>query len=213
MRLAKLLPPSLTDVNDHTPYIDYFLEVNLDRSSFRRNICSKLPIIVTPHVSRPRNVRSVEREETNFRDLYIYGKILRNYLSIGEPYITLELNIENPSQTTIKEIMVKLVQRRQLANERGEVVIFHQSLPDIIDFQNNHLHRTFQVPVPASSLLCAPSSYYIDPDKPAKPWVIDYVFRVTIKTKLSFTNVTLDFPLTVTNSTNNSRTKYRNTVH
>jgi len=175
------------------------------RSWLHRNIRSTRPIIVTPRVSPPRNVRPLEREESNFRDLYIYGKLLHNYLLIGEPYISLELNIQNPSQTTIKEIIVKLIQRRRLANKYGEVVIFEQSLPDIIDFQNDYLHRTFQVPVLPSVQLFAPTSYY-------KSWVIDYIFKVTLKTKLFFTNVTLDFPLIVANSTSKLRTKYGNTA-
>jgi len=204
MRLGQYLPPSLANISSSAPHIDYFLQVNLDRSRFHRNIRSQLGIMITPRVPRPQNVRSVERKEANFRDLYIYGKLLRNYLLIGEPYITLELDIQNPSQTTIKEIMVKLVQRRRLAKKYGQALIFKQSLPDTIDFQNNHLHRTFQVPVLQSHLLFAPTTYYKDPDKPNQTWVIDYMFEVEIKTKLFFTNVILEFPLLVANSTNKS---------
>jgi hypothetical protein len=204
MRLAQYLPPSLANIRSSAPHIDYFLQVNLDRSRFHRNIRSQLGIMITPRVPRPRNVWSVEREEANFGDLYIYGKLLRDYLLIGEPYITLELDIQNPSQTTIKEIMVKLVQGRRLATEYGRALIFKQSLPDIIDFQNNHLHRTFQVPVLPSHLLFAPTTYYRDPGKFNQTWVIEYTFEVEIKTKLFSTNVILKFPLLVANSTNKS---------
>jgi len=204
VRLAQYLPPTLAYIKQDIPHIDYFVQVNLNRSWFHRNIRSQRHIMITPRVPRPRNVWSVEREEANFRDLIIYGKLLRNYLLIGEPYITLELDIQNPSQTTIKEIIVKLVQRRRLAKKYGQVVIFEQSLPDIIDFENNHLHRTFQVPVLPARLLFAPTTYYTDPDKPKQTWVIDYVFEVEIKTKLFFTNVTLKFPLLVANTTNKS---------
>jgi len=197
VRLAKDLPASLILVDQNIPYIDYFLEVNLSRSGFRPNIRSKRLIMVTPRVSPPRNVWPLESKESNFRDLYIHGKLLRNYLLIGEPYISLELNIQNPSQTTIKEIIVKLIQRRRLSDNYGEVVIFEQPLPDIIYFQNDHLHRTFQVPVLPTVQLFAPTSYY-------KDWVIDYVFKATIKTNLLFKNVTLAFPIIVGNSTNKS---------
>jgi hypothetical protein len=172
----------------------------MNRSRFHRNIRSELRIMVIPHVPRPREVWPVEREESNFRDLYIYGKLLRNYLLIGEPYITLELNIENPSQTTIKEIVATLIQRRKLAKRSGQAIIFEQSLPGIVDFQDTHLHQTFQIPVVPTFEFFAPTTYYKDPNNPTETWIFDYVLEVKFKTRLFFKNVTLEFPLLVVNS-------------
>jgi hypothetical protein len=102
----------------------------------------------------------VEREDANFRDLRIYGKLPRDYFIVGEPYIPLELDIINPSQTTIKEVVVKLMQHRELGKWFGVAIVFQESLPNIANFRNNHLHQTFRVPLPLlSPMLLAPSSY------------------------------------------------------
>ncbi len=172
----------------------------MGRSWFHRNIRSRLSIMVTPQVPRPRDVWSLESEESNFRDLHIYGKLLRSYLLIGEPYITLELNLENPSQTTIKEIIVTLIQLRQLAKHNGRTIIFEQTLPGIVDIQNTHLHQTFQIPVVSTFESFAPTTFYRNPNNPNETFVVSYVLEVKFKTKLAFTNVTIEFPLLVVNS-------------
>ena len=196
------MPPSLVHIGKYIPGIEYSLKINLDRSWFKRNIRSEMRIWIMPRVLRPRDVWSPESEESNFRHLHIYGKLLRNYLLVGEPYITLELDIQNPSHTTIKEIIVSLIQCRLLFGKDGRVPIFQYSLPDIVDFQNDHLHRTFQVPTTLG--LIAPSSYYENPKNSNKPYIVEYVLEVKFKTRLFFTNATLEFPVIVANSERSS---------
>jgi len=207
MRLAKYLPPSLAYAREPTPYIDYYVEASVDLSSLRPNTRSKVPIMVTPRLPRPPNTWSLEAEQSNFRGLHVYGKLLRHYLLIGERYITLELNIQNPSQTTIKEIIIKLIQRRHLSSKSGAVIIFEQALPEITYFQDRHLRRIFQVPVNLSTLLVAPTTYIAKLDKSNQPWSVDYILEVILKTNLFFANVTLEFPLIVANSANRPQTR------
>lgn len=193
------LPPSLQFITSfRNPIIEYSLGINLARSWFHRNIRSKLYINMYPRTSPPRNVFSIEREESNFRDLHIYGKLLRNYLVVGEPFMALELSIQNPSHTTITQVVVTLYQHRHLGVKKAKVTIFEYSLPGIVDFQNEHLHRTFQVPVHHPHGVLPPTSYWENTKRFFhKSWTVEYVLEVKFKTRLLFTNVTLEFPITV----------------
>ena len=120
---------------------------------------------------------------------------------IGEPYITLELDIQNPDRTTIQDTVVTLVQRRLLDHSVGRAIIFEQPLPGMIGFRGPHLHRTFQVPVVPSMEFLAPTSYYIRHGDRSEPWTVEYAVEVKFKTPFAFyRDIILDFPLLVANS-------------
>ena len=206
MRLAEHLPPSLFNDKIPTPYINYFVKASVNYSSFRSNIRSQVYITVEPCMPQPPSTWPVEAEQTSFRGLHAYGKVLNHYLLTGERYITLELNIDNPKQITIEEIIIKLVQRRRLGQRSGKAIIFRQELPDIADFQNTQVRRTFQVPLDAPGILFAPTTYIAKVDKSNRPWSVDYILKVKLKTDRSFANVTLEFPLIVANSANQPQT-------
>lgn len=206
VRLAEHLPPSLINVKICTPYINYFVEVSVEYSFFRPNASFKVPITVKPCMPQPPSTWPVEAEQSSFRGIHAYGKVLNHYLLIDERYITLELNIDNPKQITIEEIIIKLVQRRRLGYRSGKAIIFRQELPETAHFQNTQLHRTFQVPLEVYTELFAPTTYIAKFDKSNRPWSVDYIFKVKLKTNLFFANVTLEFPLIVANSVNQPQT-------
>ena len=177
------------------------MKINLARSWFQRNIRSQVPIIIYPRVYPTRQVWPVEREESNFRDLNIYGKLLRSYIVFDKPHIALELTIQNPGHTTITRIDVTLYQNRSLGGKKGRVTIFQDSLAGIVDFQNEYLHRTFQIPIRYQYGLLPPTSYWKNTGKLFnKSWTVEYVLEVTFRTRLFFTNATLTFPIMVVTS-------------
>ncbi|CAM4981949.1 unnamed protein product [Rotaria socialis] len=201
LHLVKNLPPSLFRAKKKkiTTWINYYVAVTVARSGLHRNVCEFVNITVAPFVGIPRHVSSVERVDENIRDLYIHGILLRNYLLIGEPYIPLELYIDNPGRTTIKEVIVKLVQLRDLGDKSSTEIIFEELLPGIEDFQNDHFYHTVQIPMLSATELFAPSTVYKYSATPSVVWTVNYALEMIFKTRLSFTNITLIFPLMVVN--------------
>ena len=200
MRLPENLPPSLAHVGFEIPYIEYCLHVDMNRSWFHRDIRYKTFIIVGRQISRPLEVKSLEREASNFMDLRIHGQLLRNCLLISEPYIHLELEIQNRNRTTTKKVTVKLIQHRQLARRKGGAIIFKESLSEIANFQDTHLHQTFQIPVIPTTQFSVPTGNYKYPDNPNRFCSVSYILEVKFKTIFFVRNLLLQFPLIVANS-------------
>ena len=200
MRLPEDLPPSLPNNNNGNPYIKYSLSIVLNRSWPYFDLSFPHRILVTPRVHIPRDVWFLQIKESNLKDLYISGILRCNYLLIGQSSISLELKIENPSRMTIERTIVALIQHRQFAEAVGNSIIFSHSLPDMIDFKNDHLYLTFQIPVLAPAGLFAPTSSYTRPGDNNRSWTVEYTLAVTFYTQAVLRNVTLEFPILVANS-------------
>lgn len=199
VHLGESLPPSLFRVKGAVPHIDYFLAVNGVCSDSDRSFYQKLPIVIMPNIPRPLNDSIIEQKES-ISDLCVNGQLLRNYLPIGERFISLKLHINNPSRSIIKEGIVKLVQQRQLKRHYGEAIIFKDTLAQIINFRDESLQETFEIPVPTLDRSLAPSSTYNSSETPNAPWVVSYTFEVKLKTALFSKNLVLKFPIMVVNS-------------
>ena len=172
----------------------------MNHSWSHRDICSQISIMVGDQIYRPLQVQSLETEDSNFMGLSIHGKLLCNCLLISEPYINLELEIQNRNRTTIKEATVKLIQRRRLHGYSGGAIIFEDFLPDIVNVQDTHLHQTFQIHVIPTSRFCVPTANYTYPDDPDRTCSVSYVLEVEFKTGIFHRDLKLRFPVFVANS-------------
>lgn len=183
----------------HIPFIVYTIQFKLDQSWYKYSFPSAALITIYPRVPPPRDIWPLEREGSNFGGLYIYGKIPQNYLLLSKPFIDLELFIQNPKLATIKEVEISLYQNRILAGLNSRTVVSKYSLSELIDFQNDRLHRTFRVPITSSRPLAVPTSYCPNPEDPDRPWIVEYELEVKFKTGLFSSNIILKFPIFVAN--------------
>ena len=181
------------------PFIKYSIGFKLKQSWYKSDIAGAALITIYPRVRPPRDVWPLEREESKFSGLYVYGKLLKNYLLLSKPFIDLELLIQNPKLTTIKDVEITLYQKRNLAEESSRTVVSEYSLPELVEFRNDHFHHTFRVPITSSRLLGVPTSYCPNPQHPDRPWIVDYEIEVKFRTGLFSSNIILEFPIFIAN--------------
>jgi hypothetical protein len=187
-------------------YIEYYVQVCVPSvgGKSKRQV-GKHVVVIIPRVKLPLDVSPVQIDDENRKNLYIHVRLPYNCLVVGQTSIPFELIVRNPNQATIKEAIVELVQTRRLgvAGVRADR-IYETSLPDLIDFQDENLHSTFQVPFLVSYEKLVPTTNFLTASDKESPWVISYTLLVTFDIKGIFTNMKFTIPVNIVNDRNKS---------
>lgn len=183
------------------PYIQYLLKVSYVGHWIIPKVIAQYPIMVIPRVGLSPYLLPIEIDDTNRKDVYVHVKMKKNYLLVGQRDIPLEVVIQNPNQSIIKEVIIRLKQRRNLgiAGTR-ETTLYTTTLPGIVDFQGQHLHNTLPLPILCSWTELVPTYVYRTSIDPKSPWSIDYTFEMTFKIGGLLTNMIFKLPIAVINS-------------
>ena len=183
------------------PYIQYLLKVSYAGRLILPKVIVQHPIMVIPRVGLSPHLLPIEIDDTNRNDVYVHVKMKKNYLLVGQRDIPLEVVIQNPNQSIIKEVIIRLKQRCHLgiAGTR-ETTLYTTTLPGIVDFQGHHLHNTFPLPILCSWAELVPTYVYRTSMDAKSPWSIGYTFEMTFKIGGLLTNIFFKLPIAVINS-------------
>jgi hypothetical protein len=157
--------------------------------------------MVIPRVGLPHPLLPIEIDDRNRKDVYVHVKMKKNYLLVGQQDIPIEVFIQNPNQSIIKEVIIRLKQRRQLGIAgTQEATLYTTTLPGIVDFQGSYLHDTFPLPILCSWAELVPTFIYRALTDRESPWSIDYTFEMTFKIGGLLTDISFKLPIAVVNS-------------
>ncbi|CAF1145421.1 unnamed protein product [Adineta steineri] len=155
--LTEDLPPT---INDHRSYprVRYYLQVIIDKISYRSNTRETPYLNIYPRVNllqNPQCLISTTFDNKNKKDVILKGTLNKSGLIPGES-ITGTLEIENPRKVLIQCIYVTLFQNYEIELNSRRLKIFETTLPEIVNLKNEEIRETFSITIPSNIL---PPSY------------------------------------------------------
>ena len=182
-------------------YIEYYVQVCVPSAGGKsKRQVGMYVVVIIPRVKLPLDVNPIESDNENRKSLYIHVRLPCNCRVAGQTYIPFELFVRNPNQATIKEAVVKLLQTRRLGVAGDRTFnIYETSFPNLIDFQDENLHSTFQVPFPVSYVKLVPTTNFVTASDSKSPSLISYTLIVTFDIKGIFTNMKFTIPINIVN--------------
>ncbi|CAF1409833.1 unnamed protein product [Adineta ricciae] len=160
IQLPVNIPPSLNSPGSQ-PHVCYFVQMYVDRAWYKANTRENKYVTVFPRVnlSQVSNASNpVPFSTQNQANLNLNGSINKLGYIAGET-IQGVLNIENPRQIIIKQIMVSLIRSFIMGSASGEHVITSKPIPELMRRQDTRLSQAFTIAIPATPL---PPSYQFD---------------------------------------------------
>ncbi|CAF0790952.1 unnamed protein product [Rotaria sordida] len=196
--LPACLPPSLIPSTTSYPYVKYYTRIVLDKPWYKPNAKQVFPLTIFPrvnilHIAGGQQQMPFSNE--NRKKIRLQGCLMRGGVVPGDK-ISIHINLQNPKRTEIKKIEASLIQHRQVAHSCHAETIFRLDLPDLRDFNDTELQRTFDLIVPAIYL--SPTYTYMSQSCSVTLGVsINYELILDVKVRGLFTDFKISVPVIV----------------
>ncbi|CAF1089519.1 unnamed protein product [Adineta steineri] len=192
--LTEDLPPT---INDHRSYprVRYYLQVIIDKISYRSNTRETPYLNIYPRVNllqNPQCLISTTFDNKNKKDVILKGTLNKSGLIPGES-ITGTLEIENLRKVLIKCIYVTLFQNYEIGSDSRRLKIFETTLPEIANVKNEQIREPFSITFPPHIL---PPSYKFNGGVQAIVNVhIHYLIKFEVIVEGIFCDFHVDIPI------------------
>jgi hypothetical protein len=182
-------------------YIKYELEVLIySESEESTRVLGRREVVILPRVKLPPDVRPIEIDDENRKGVYIHIRLPADHFVVGQPPIPFELLVRNPNQWTIREAVVRLVQKRQLGIAGVHEIILHEtSVLNFTDFKDEYFHGKLEISLPSSYERLVPTTHFFTQKDERSPWKVDYSFVVMFSIKGIFSNMKFTIPINIVN--------------
>jgi hypothetical protein len=198
--LPSNLPPSSLPTTVTYPYIKYYVRIVLEKPWYKPNTRQIYVLTIFPRVNIHRLLNSQQPtmfSESNRKKLLLQGSLLHPATMPGQMF-SVHVKLQNPRRCEIKRIEVRLFQHRQIAHKHQSELIFQTDLPDIIEFKDIQLERTFDLSMPA--IVLAPTYMCTAPTAGLTCTVsYQYELKFDVKVRGLFTDFQTSIPILVGN--------------
>ncbi|CAF1449936.1 unnamed protein product [Adineta ricciae] len=196
--LPQCLPPSSLPLRVAYPYVKYYVRIVLDKSWYKPNAKQVYPLTIFPRVNicqHPSSSQAMLVSQTNRKKVNLQGRIVQNGVVPGEK-LSLELQLQNPKRVEIKRIEATFIQHRQIGQSQQSETIFRMELPDVREFSDMNLHRTFDLYIP-SGYLSPTYVYATQCCGPALGIAYNYELKLDVHVRGLFTDFKVNIPVLV----------------
>lgn len=200
VELPPSLPPTGSSYNPQ-PYVSYFLRMVLElKKWYQSNLRHSIPITVYPRINIQHELyQPLKMEYENRKNVRLHINIPQSVILPNVP-ILIQYEIYNPNRSTVNVIIVQLCQYRHMGS-RGfyKQIIFDIEIPNINEFNGEHLHSNFGLTIPADHL--PPTSSYTFGSESrllsCNPTSVSYELIVEAKMSGLFTDFSMKCPITI----------------
>jgi len=190
------LPPTMNKPQSY-PHVRYYLQFVIDKPWYKSNTRENRYIMIYPRVNllqNPQCLLSTIFGKQNRKEIILKGTLNKLGYVPGE-LIHILLEIENPRTVLIKHIDFSLFQSYQIGNNTRGNLIFHTTLPKILNLKDQQIRETFYLLIPSELI---PPSYQFQGRSERLAFVnIHYFLRCEVKVEGMFTNFDVDIPITL----------------
>ncbi|UJR17211.1 hypothetical protein I4U23_004106 [Adineta vaga] len=160
IQLPTNLPPTMNQPQTY-PHVRYYVQMYVDRAWYKANTRENRYITVFPRVNLaqvPNSSKPTVFSSQNQKDFSLKGNLNKLGYIAGET-IQGTIDIDNPKQAIIKQIVVTLIRNFRMGGASGEHVIVRSTIPEMMRRQDPRINQPFTLMIPATSL---PPSYQFD---------------------------------------------------
>ena len=196
-RLNDSLPPTFNMHTHTSPFIHYFIRITFVRSQWYKSNPEQIcPIVVKP-LSHMKPTR-IGNETTSRKKGVRMRVILHNNVVVAGSNISFDLHLHNPKQVLVRRVSMIFSRSLQMPTNASVKVdnLIGKDLEKTKRFSGRELNENFQINVSSTAL--PTFSFRLLSNSTKYPLAVSYKLRFETHLRGFFTNVVLEFPVTVT---------------
>lgn len=192
------LPPNLPQAGSNSASVKYYVRIVIDQPWYKPNTQQFYNLTIFPHVNilyTPGGQQPVAFQNQNRLKIRLHGYLIRGGVVPGDK-LSLHIDIQNPKHGVIKKIEATLTQNRQIGPSNDTAMIFRTDIPDIRDFSDSALQKSFDLAVPNISL--PPThTYLIQSNRGPLGVVVHYTLTLDVRVRGLFADFRITSPVII----------------